>query len=191
MNQSANRRRRVAVPTAFTALATSHRVRRACSRRGTPAGRGRSARSGGQDHPWPGAGRGRRRHPRLQGSALRRRSDRANRFKAPRQAAPPGSPPPTPPSSARPASRWRPATAPIPTTELSKQIATIFTTSTEMKIASEDCLFLNVWTPGRRGQERPVMVWLHGGGFAYGSGSLAGLRRPRTWRGRATSWWSR
>ncbi len=35
-----------------------------------------------------------------------------------------------------------------PSTELSKQIATIFTTSTEMKIASEDCLFLNVWTPG-------------------------------------------
>jgi para-nitrobenzyl esterase len=53
---------------------------------------------------------------------------------------------------------------------LSKQIATIFTTSTEMKIASEDCLFLNLWTPGTTGK-RPVMVWLHGGGFAYGSGS--------------------
>ena len=39
-----------------------------------------------------------------------------------------------------------------PSTELSKQIATIFTTSTEMKIASEDCLFLNVWTPGDRRQ---------------------------------------
>lgn len=37
---------------------------------------------------------------------------------------------------------------------------------------SEDCLFLNVWTPGLSGA-RPVMVWLHGGGFANGSGGAA------------------
>jgi para-nitrobenzyl esterase len=42
---------------------------------------------------------------------------------------------------------------------------------------SEDCLFLNVWTPALAGDAhpkvmgRPVMVWLHGGGFATGSGS--------------------
>ena len=36
---------------------------------------------------------------------------------------------------------------------------------------SEDCLFLNVWTPGLDDQKRPVMVWLHGGGFTTGSGS--------------------
>lgn len=36
---------------------------------------------------------------------------------------------------------------------------------------SEDCLFLNVWTPAIDGQKRPVMVWVHGGGFAKGSGS--------------------
>jgi para-nitrobenzyl esterase len=36
----------------------------------------------------------------------------------------------------------------------------------------EDCLFLNVWTPGLSGK-RPVMVWLHGGGFANGSGGAA------------------
>ena len=35
---------------------------------------------------------------------------------------------------------------------------------------SEDCLHLNVWTPGTRpASRRPVMVWLHGGGYTGGS----------------------
>lgn len=34
----------------------------------------------------------------------------------------------------------------------------------------EDCLFLSIWTPALSGS-RPVMVWIHGGGFAIGSGS--------------------
>ncbi|MDE2112451.1 MAG: carboxylesterase/lipase family protein [Alphaproteobacteria bacterium] len=34
---------------------------------------------------------------------------------------------------------------------------------------SEDCLFLNVWTNGLDLQKRPVMVWLHGGGYWEGS----------------------
>lgn len=33
----------------------------------------------------------------------------------------------------------------------------------------EDCLYLNVWTPGREGAGRPVMVWIYGGGFQGGS----------------------
>lgn len=37
----------------------------------------------------------------------------------------------------------------------------------------EDCLFLNVWTPGLGNKKRPVMVWLHGGGFSSGSGGDA------------------
>ena len=37
---------------------------------------------------------------------------------------------------------------------------------------SEDCLFLNVWTPALRdGRRRPVMVYFHGGAHATGSGS--------------------
>ena len=37
---------------------------------------------------------------------------------------------------------------------------------------SEDCLFLNVWTPDASdARRRPVMVWIHGGGYALGSGS--------------------
>ncbi len=36
---------------------------------------------------------------------------------------------------------------------------------------SEDCLRLNVWTPGLDGKKRPVMFWIHGGGYAVGSGN--------------------
>jgi para-nitrobenzyl esterase len=40
---------------------------------------------------------------------------------------------------------------------------------------SEDCLTLNLWTPGLDAGKRPVMVWFHGGAFSYGSANT-----PRT-----------
>ncbi|MDF0541395.1 carboxylesterase family protein [Sphingobium sp. H39-3-25] len=39
---------------------------------------------------------------------------------------------------------------------------------------SEDCLFLNVWTPAPDTAKRPVMVYFHGGGFTIGSGARIG-----------------
>lgn len=39
-------------------------------------------------------------------------------------------------------------------------------------IGSEDCLYLNIWSPAEKPVEpMPVMVWIHGGGFILGQGS--------------------
>ncbi|MBL8549264.1 MAG: carboxylesterase family protein [Hyphomonadaceae bacterium] len=41
---------------------------------------------------------------------------------------------------------------------------------------NEDCLALNIWTTARAaGERRPVMVWIHGGGYNFGSGSTPEL----------------
>jgi para-nitrobenzyl esterase len=38
---------------------------------------------------------------------------------------------------------------------------------------SEDCLYLNIWTPAKNGQAKlPVIVWIYGGGYINGSASM-------------------
>ncbi len=38
--------------------------------------------------------------------------------------------------------------------------------------SDEDCLTLTIWTPATDAKQRPVLVWLHGGAFSSGAGSL-------------------
>ncbi len=45
--------------------------------------------------------------------------------------------------------------------------------SKSLKLAqSEDCLTLNIWQPMNTKKALPVMVWIHGGAFRFGAGSL-------------------
>ncbi len=72
----------------------------------------------------------------------------------------------------QPAARWRgirDASKPGHVCAQNGSIATgVPVTST-----AEDCLYLNVYTPAPPGfQPRPVMVWIHGGGFTGGAGSI-------------------
>ena len=39
--------------------------------------------------------------------------------------------------------------------------------------SGEDCLFLNIWSPGADDKRRPVLFWIHGGAFTIGSGSIS------------------
>jgi para-nitrobenzyl esterase len=48
------------------------------------------------------------------------------------------------------------------------------TTFSATCVQAEDCLYLNIYEPAaaKKGAHLPVMVWIHGGAFIYGSGSL-------------------
>ena len=49
------------------------------------------------------------------------------------------------------------------------QLVEIDPTENNNSVMAEDCLALNVWTPRADDKKRPVMVWIHGGGFVEGS----------------------
>lgn len=60
-----------------------------------------------------------------------------------------------------------------PPSPMQTRLASLFAHPPAGEHSGEDCLVLNVWTRGTDSTKRPVMVWLHGGGFAVGSGAGA------------------
>ena len=74
--------------------------------------------------------------------------------------------------------RFRPPVSPTSWTEVQPtldfalacpQLVDIDPTENNNSVMAEDCLAVNVWTPQADVKKRPVMVWIHGGGFAGGS----------------------
>ena len=76
---------------------------------------------------------------------------------------------PTPWEKVRSSRTYGPV-APLLTPTTSVQDESEFVFDHDWGYTSEDCLVLNVWSPGLKdGRKRPVMFWIHGGGFTAGS----------------------
>ncbi len=83
----------------------------------------------------------------------------ANRMRPPQ--------PPLPWAGERDATAYGPT---VPKGDYPPQYAVLFR---EVVIDGEECLNLNVWTPDPGAAGLPVLVWIHGGSFMNGSGSVA------------------
>ena len=77
------------------------------------------------------------------------------------------------PLGVSPFAKRDPAAPPVAPSAMQVQLGSLFARTPADEHQSEDCLMLNVWTRALDSAKRPVMVWLHGGGFAVGSGSHA------------------
>ncbi len=75
----------------------------------------------------------------------------------------------TAPVAVRPWRGVRPATA---VGGAAQQLTAVTASTRQLGSPSEDCLYLNVYAPAEPGPPRPVLVWIHGGSYASGSGAL-------------------
>ena len=88
----------------------------------------------------------------------------ANRFMPPQK--------PEPWTAVRDATAWAGRSPQAGAGAQRPELATVWGVRDALPVG-EDCLTLNVWTPALDNAKRPVMVWLHGGAFSYGSANSA------------------
>jgi para-nitrobenzyl esterase len=85
------------------------------------------------------------------------------RFRAPQ--------PPSPWMGVREATKFSPMAPQVPEMGTSMVGAIGAERAVEQRPMSEDCLYLNIWSPGADQEKRPVMVYIHGVAFTLGSAS--------------------